>query len=252
MPGVEDEIDRLFDLPLDEFTKARNDLARQLKRDGDSEGAAAVQELPKPTVAAWTVNQLARTERTAVVKLLDAGEALRAAQGRLLGGEDASDALRDATGQEREAVRSLTHSAEQVLASAGRPATQAVLERVSATLRAAAVSDDGRQVLESGRLTTELEPAGFGGLAGAPAAGKRRPRAERQAHTVDRRRQREEEQQRRKELRRKARELERAARNAEREAERAAATAEEATRRAERARAEADAAARQADALGRG
>ena len=90
----------------------------------------------------------------------------------------------------------LTHSAEQVLASAGRPATQAVLERVSATLRAAAVSDDGRQLLESGRLTTELEPAGFGGLAGAPAAGKRRPRAERQAQTVDRRRQREEEQQR--------------------------------------------------------
>jgi hypothetical protein len=186
------------------------------------------------------------------MKLLDAGEALRAAQGRLLGGEDASDALRDASGQEREAVRSLTNRAEQVLASAGRPATEAVLERVAATLRAAAVSDDGRQVLESGRLTTELEPAGFGGLAAAPPAGKRRPRAERQAHTVDRRRQREEEQQRRKELRQKARELERAARNAEREAERAAATAEEATRRAERARAEADAAARQADALGRG
>jgi hypothetical protein len=252
VPGVENEIDRLFGLPLDEFTKARNDLARQLKRDGDSEGAAAVQELAKPTVAAWTVNQLARTERVAVGKLLEAGEALRAAQGRLLGGEDASDALREATVQERETIRGLTHDAEQVLASAGRTATQAVLERVAATLRAAAVSDEGRELLESGRLTTELEPAGFGGVAGAPAAGRTRPRAKRHAHTVDRKRQREEEQQLRQELRRKARELERAARGAEREAERAAATAEEARRRAERARAEADAAASQADSRGRG
>ena len=180
MPGVEDEIDRLFGLPLDEFTKARNDLVRQLKGDGDPEGAATVQELQKPTVAAWTVNRLARTERARVGKLLDAGEALRAAQGRLLGGEDASDALRDATVQEREAIRGLTHDAEQVLASAGRPATQTVLERVAATLRAAAVSDEGRQLLESGRLTAELEPTGFGGVAGAPATGRRRPRAKRQ------------------------------------------------------------------------
>jgi hypothetical protein len=252
VPGVEDEIDRLFGLPLDEFTKARNDLARQLKRDGDSKGAATVQELVKPTIAVWTVNQLARTERTAVGKLLDAGEALRAAQGRLLGGEDASDALREATVQERETIRGLTHGAEQLLASAGRTATQAVLERVAATLRAAAVSDEGRELLESGRLTTELEPAGFGGVAGAPAAGRRRPRAKRQPHTADRKRQREEEQQLRQELRRKVRELERAARDAEREAERAAATAEEARRRAERARAEADAAASQADARGSG
>ena len=145
--------------------------------------------------------------------------------------------------QEREAIRGLTQGAEQVLAGSGRPATQAVLERVAATLRAAAVSDEGRELLESGRLTTELEPTGFGGVAGAPAAGRRRPRAKRQAPAVDRKRQREEEQQLRQEFRRKVRELERAAREAEREAERAAATAEDARRRAERARAEADAAA---------
>jgi hypothetical protein len=252
VPGVEDEIDRLFGLPLDEFTRARNHLVRQLKRDGDSEGAETVQGLQKPTVAAWTVNQLARTERAGVRKLLDAGEALRAAQGRLLGGENASDALRDATVQEREAIHGLTDAAEQVLASAGRPTTQAVLERVAVTLRSAAVSDEGRQLLESGRLTAELEPVGFGGVGEAPAAGRRRPRAKRRAHRVDRGREREDEQRRRQELRLKARDLERVARDAEREAERAAATADEARRRAERARAEADAAASQAGARGRG
>jgi len=177
VPGIEDETDRLFGLPLDEFTTARNGLARQLKRDGDAEGAAAVQALPKPTVAAWTVNQLARGDAAAVRTLLDAAEALRAAQNRLLGGEDASDALRQATIRERDGIRALTERAEAVLREAGRPAPQAMLERVASTLRAAAVDDQARRLLETGRLTTELDPAGFGGLAGGPAAGvPRKPR----------------------------------------------------------------------------
>jgi hypothetical protein len=243
VPGIEDETDRLFGLPLDEFTTARNGLARQLKRDGDAEGAAAVQALPKPTVAAWTVNQLARGDAAAVRTLLDAAEALRAAQNRLLGGEDASDALRQATIRERDVIRALTERAEAVLREAGRPAPQAMLERVASTLRAAAVDDQGRRLLETGRLTAELDPAGFGGLADGPAArGPRKPRT-RKSSAPDRRRERGEEQQRQQEIRAKARELERVARDAEREAERAEAVAEKARGRAEHARAEADAAA---------
>jgi hypothetical protein len=241
---LENEIDRLFGLPLDEFTNARNELARQLKRDGDADGASAVQGLPKPTVAAWTVNQLARGDRAGVSALLEAGEALRAAQGRLLAGEDASAELRDATAQERAATRRLTDRAGALLQEAGRPASQAMLERTAATLRAAAVDDEGRRLLETGRLATELDPAGFGGLAGVPAAaGPRRSRPQKPP-AVDRRREREEEERRRKELRQQARELERVARTAEREADKLAAAAEKARRRAEEARAEADAAAR--------
>lgn len=243
MLGIEDEIDRLFGLPLDEFTNARNGLARRLKREGDAEGAAAVQGLPKPTVAAWTVNQLARGDAAAVWTLLDAAEALRAAQNRLLGGEDASDALRQATARERDGIRALTERAEAVLQDAGRPAPQAMLERVAATLRAAAVDDQGRRLLEAGRLTTELDPAGFGGLAGVPATvAPRKPRT-RKPPAADKRRERKEEQQRQQELRASARELDREARAAEREAERAETAAEKARARAEQARAEADAAA---------
>jgi hypothetical protein len=121
VPGIEDETDRLFGLPLDEFTTARNGLARQLKRDGDAEGAAAVQALPKPTVAAWTVNQLARGDAAAVRTLLDAAEALRAAQNRLLGGEDASDALRQATIRERDGIARIDRARRGGLAGS-RPA----------------------------------------------------------------------------------------------------------------------------------
>jgi hypothetical protein len=238
---IDDEIDRLFGLPLDEFTNARNELARQLKRDGDADGAAAVEGIPKPTVAAWTVNQLARLDRAGVGALLEAGEALRTAQRRLLAGEDAAAELRDATAQERDAIRRLTERAEALLQEARRPASQAMLERTAATLRAAAVDDEGRRLLEAGRLTTELDPAGFGGLAGVPAAAGRRSRPQKPP-AVDKRREREEEQRRRKELRQQARELERAARAAEREAEKLAAAADKARRRAEEARAEADAA----------
>jgi hypothetical protein len=246
VPGIENAVDRLFGLPLDEFIEARKELARQLKRDGDAEGAAAVQAVPKPTVAAWTVNQLARTDADAVRELLDAGEALRSAQGRLLAGDDASDSLREATAQERDAIRTLTDRAETVLQAAGRPTPQAMLERVAATLRAAAVDDDGRRLLAAGSLTAELDPAGFGGLAGTPARGQRRTPKQRKPTAADRRHEREEEQRRRKVLRQEAQELERLARAAEREADKAEAAAEKARRRAEQARAEADAASREA------
>jgi hypothetical protein len=242
VPGIEDEIDRLFGLPLDEFTKARNDLARQLKRDGDAEGAARIEALAKPTVAAWIVDQLARHEDAALQTLLEAGEALRKAQNRLLAGEDATDALREATAEERDAIRALSERAEAVLQGAGRPASRSMLERVAATLQAAAVDDEGRRLLEAGRLTVDLDPAGFGGLAGAPApSAPQKPRSQKPT-AAERRRVREEEQRRRKQLREEALELERVARAAEREADKAEAVAAKARSRADQARVEADAA----------
>ena len=68
---VEREIDELFDLPLDEFTAARNDLAKRLKRDGDEDAAEQVRSLPKPSIAAWAVNQLARREKVTWMTPLD-------------------------------------------------------------------------------------------------------------------------------------------------------------------------------------
>src|SRR5215467_583167 len=47
------EIDRLYQLPLDEFTAARNVLAKQAGGE-----AGRVRALGKPSVPAWIVNQL--------------------------------------------------------------------------------------------------------------------------------------------------------------------------------------------------
>ena len=58
-PTIETEIDRLYGLPLAEFTKERDALARRLRADNRRDDAATVAELRKPVLAAWVVNQLA-------------------------------------------------------------------------------------------------------------------------------------------------------------------------------------------------
>jgi hypothetical protein len=235
--AIDRELDALFGLPLGEFTNARNDLAKRL-RATDAEVAETVRALHKPTISAWTINQLSREDRGGVKALLEAGAALREAQGRLLAGDDASEPLRDATARERKAVVGLTKGAQAVLKGAGRAATQGTLDRITATLRAAAVSDEGRKLLESGRLTTDLEPSGFDLAAASEAAGPRRQA--RKSSASDRRRQ-DEQRRRTKDLEDQLRAAERTAREAEREADRADRAASEARRIAAKARAAADA-----------
>jgi hypothetical protein len=48
----------LYTLPLDDFIRARNSLAKQLADAGNSEEAQRVKGLRKPNVTAWAVNQL--------------------------------------------------------------------------------------------------------------------------------------------------------------------------------------------------
>jgi hypothetical protein len=235
---LDKQVDRLYGLPLDEFTEARNRLASQLRKAGDREAADRVKGLAKPTVSAWVVNRLARERAADVRSLLEAGDEVRAAQERALGGAG-PEALRDAAQTERKAVRKLADEARELLAESGRPATDATIDRVSSTLHAAAVDDEGRRLLESGRLTDDLEAVGFGGLAGLAAAAP--PPAP--AKSLDRRREAAEAKRRLRELRAEASELERASEKAERDAAKAERAADEAREEFQRARAQADEAA---------
>jgi len=247
------DIDDLFALPLDEFTGARNELAKQLKRGGDTDAAEQVRALPKPSVAAWAVNQLARREPEAVRSLLNVAARLRSAQERSLKGERAADELRAAQAEERETIRSLTRAAGATLMEAGRPASGTTLERISSLLRAAAVDEPGRTALREGRLTGDVEPSGFDAFAGLEVSAKGRGR--RAATTGDdlaeRRRQKRELERQRKQLEKRVRELESGAEAAERESERARKAAEEAETVAAELRREADEAAAELEALSR-
>jgi hypothetical protein len=241
MADVEQELDRLYGLPLEEFTGERNALAARLRKEGDADAAAEVRGLPKPSVSAWLVNQLARREREGVRRLLDAGELLRRAQAAALGGE-ACDELREASTAERGIVRELVRRAEELAGETGKPATRSTLDRVAATLAAAAVDEEGRTRLERGRLERDLEQTGFealGALSAAPAA----PEGD---ELAERRRRREADRDLVRSLRTEARDLARRAKDAEREAETARRAADAARREAERLEAAAEAAAQRA------
>jgi hypothetical protein len=234
------ELDKLFALPLDEFTAARKDAVKRLKEAGEDEVAEQVGAFTKPSVPVWTINQLARQDKRAMRVLLDAAAKLRKAQERALAGGD-SDALRAAQEQERDALRDLTHRAEGILEQAGRPASRPVLERIRSTLRAAALADPPRDALKAGRLTDEVEMSGFDVLAGIEPAPRKRgqPRDE----LAERREQKAQRERERRRLEKTARDLEARAKAAEERADEADEAAEEARSAADEQRRAADAAA---------
>jgi hypothetical protein len=178
MADLESELDELYALEPSEFVPERDRLARELRDKGRREEAEQIKSLRKPTVSAATINQLARRERREVDLLLDAGHRLRDAQQRLLAGEDPGS-LDEARRIEREALGKLRRAARTILAESGRE-SGTTLDRIMATLQAAAISDEGRELLALGRLTGDLEATGFDLLApmakGAPKRKRPAPR----------------------------------------------------------------------------
>ena len=167
----------LYGLPQAEFTAARSALARSLRDAGAREAAAEVARLPKPTVAAWAVNELARHQPEAVAELIEAGKALRGAQAQLLAGKADRTKLDEAVVRERSLTRQLAGTARGLLADAGRKPTEATLDRVRSTLHAVALDDElAERLTEQGGLEREQEALGIDALAGMPpAAGARAP-----------------------------------------------------------------------------
>src|SRR3954464_1090468 len=205
----EQEVDRLFELPPEEFTAARNALTRRLKDEGNASAAADVKQLGKPTVATWAINQLAREQPGAVKLLLESAARLKKAQENALRSGGTGDPLRRAQADERKALRELTQQAQGILERSGRSAGSTVRDKISSTLRAAAVDDAGRAALKAGRLTGEVKPSGFDVFAGLelPAKASRRSAPATDDDLAERRRKKEERKAERRELEKRAREL---------------------------------------------
>jgi len=235
---LEQAIDELYGADLEDFVAVRTRLAKELRDAGDRESADALAKLRKPSVAAWALNQLARRNRREVDLLLDAGHRLREAQAGALAGAD-REAFEQARKNERDAVAALTREADKLLGARGS-ASAATLSQIGESLRAAAVSEQGREILARGRFVQPLGAQGFdviGELAPAGGAPVRAPKLSG----------REEQKQARealKEARERLREAERTARDAEREANRLTREAGRAQQQAEDARAEVEAAER--------
>ena len=113
MPGERD-LDRLYGLPREEFTGARNALVRELQKAGRKDEAEEVRALKKPSVSAWAVNQLARQHPQEVAELVKAGDALRKAQRDVLAGKKGAD-VREASRAQHELADELVDAAREIL-----------------------------------------------------------------------------------------------------------------------------------------
>jgi hypothetical protein len=182
------DVDDLYDAPLEQFVTRRGELARELRKQGKREEAAAVAALRKPSVAAWAVNQLVRTQSRSVAELFDAGDALQDAHRSATTGRGDAGALRSAAQRERSAIDELMEAARGLLTTNGHELSATIIDRVTDTLRAAAQDDDAREKVRDGRLERELRQVGLGVLAGggaietptAPARRKAKPTAAKQ------------------------------------------------------------------------
>jgi hypothetical protein len=159
---IDTEIDRLYQLPPDEFTPARNALARTAGTD-----AADVRRLSKPPIAAWAVNQVYWKRRDVYDALIDASTELRKIHAEILGGRRAD--LREASKAHEEALDAALKAALSLLQEEGHPATDVTRQALLTTLRALPAEEP------PGRLTRTLQPGGFEMLAGLSIAGAKGP-----------------------------------------------------------------------------
>lgn len=229
------DIDALYQLPLEEFTAARNTLA---KDSGDS----AIKKLEKPTLPAWAVNQLYWRERKLYDEVIKTSTQLRTAHKDMLAGKKAD--VRAAEVFHAEAMRKAKDAIRRILEEAGNSSGDAVMTPVTETLDALPTTD------EPGRLTRPLRRSGFEALQGVTiTAQPKRPAAKPEqkkppAEESEReRKRREAEQQELAMTRERLRFADAAAREAEAAVERAQRALERAERTRERIEAELDEAA---------
>jgi hypothetical protein len=152
--NLDRQIDELYQLPLQEFTKARNALAKTLS--GDRKHLVA--SLAKPTLPMWAINQLHGKDPGTYKALIDAAEKLRAAHRAVLGGKAAD--LRKPDEVHRAALERATQKTTDLLQKAAGHVTATVRDAI----RRALATLPGEE--QAGRLTREPQAAGFSLFAG--------------------------------------------------------------------------------------
>ena len=149
--AIDDRIQDLYALPLDDFTSGRNELADELKADGDKEGSAQIRKLRKPSLSAWAVNQVARLYADDLSELASLRESLRS--------PGSAKDMRAASTRRHQLISDLVDKARGVLEGAGHAASNHTLGEVSSTLYGA--SDEQWDAVEDGTITRALEASGF-------------------------------------------------------------------------------------------
>jgi hypothetical protein len=163
---LDEALDALYATPPEDFTAARNDLAKALTAAGRKDEAAEVAPLRKPNRLVWALDQLALDEDATLAPLLEAAMVVREGRG---------DDLKAAVAGLREAVNAAAAAAAARLEA--RPADRADL---AAALLAVVADEPATDELARGRLLEVPAPDAFGLGPAVPAprktSAKPRPR----------------------------------------------------------------------------
>lgn len=154
--AIDSVADDLYGVLPSEFIAARDARVKEAKSAGDTDLAAAIKALRKPSAAAWLVNLLARA---GLDDFGDLSRRMRDAQAHL----DAQ-AMKE-VGQERSRV--VTGLVERAVglardADSSFRDSDAVRDQVTASLVAAVADPQAEAAVTSGRLVNPLSYAGFG------------------------------------------------------------------------------------------
>lgn len=152
--ALADIADRLYAGALENFVSARAAAAKEVARR-DKDLAAAVRGLPKPSVAAWAVNMLARRRPDVLAGLGELGERMRSAQDSL----DAP-ALRELGRERRTMLADAVDTARSVAREQGRPISDTMASDVEETLRALTADQGAASAVGSGCLLKVLSADG--------------------------------------------------------------------------------------------
>jgi len=229
------ETQKLYGLPLSQFTAARNARAKTLRKS-DPELAAAVAALPKPSVSAGALNELVHEDPSEVRALVQSGKRLRQAQEAAVSGKKGAD-LNEAIKEHRVALDRVQRDLRR------RKLSATTIDRATQTLRVASLDPELWPLLERGLLHEDLTASGFGldpGIVPArpPEKAKQKPAAKKAAPPPKPRPDKKAAEQRRRQARERLREakavlaeVEKRARAVARELERATADVRQAQQR---------------------
>jgi hypothetical protein len=157
------EIDRLYQLPLADFTRERNALAARVKAEQGAEAADHIKAVAKPAIAPWVINQLYWRFRPEFMALLAAGDTFRLVQQQRLGGAEVD--MGPAMRARQSALDMLLGHATDLLKEAGHQPSPEMRQRLQGSLEALAAYGTGETAPRHGRLTAEVSPPSFAALA---------------------------------------------------------------------------------------
>ncbi len=153
----EEAADALYAASAGDFIATRNELAKQLKSDGDQLGSTRLKAMRKPTVAAWVANLVARELPDELDDLLALGDEFREATADLDG-----DKLRELTPKRHKLLDKLAKDAARLAEKQGQKVSADVGQKLRETLDAALVDPAAGDAVREGRLSSALRHVGFG------------------------------------------------------------------------------------------